>query len=131
MKLWLNRLNWKLASSLLLLTLVSGCLYPCNTPRSGEVHGRVLDAVTREPIQGAKFAFIEKPYHAVFTDADGLYERKPMNNFHLLAVPPEGWWPENHSSLTEITHPGYSPIDGDWNGSAADILLKPAPKAQK
>jgi hypothetical protein len=110
---------------IVVLALLSGCIYPHTTPRSDDVRGRVLDAITRKPIQGAKVYFVSSPHHPVYTDDAGYFHRKPTHNFHMAGVPPDGVWPENKDSNTEITHPHYKPVWGDWTGDAGDILLAP------
>jgi hypothetical protein len=102
---------------------LAGCLH--TTPRSDEVHGRVLDAITHAPIEGAKVSFVSSPHHPVYTDTTGYFHRKAIRNFHYASVPPEGELPENKDSSTEIAHEHYLPIWGDWRGDAGDILMKP------
>jgi len=111
---------------LVVVFLLAGCVpWPHTTDRSDEVHGRVLDAQTRNPIQGAKISFMESPHQTVYTDAAGRFHRKAIRNFHWAYLSPEGNWPNGKISATTITHPHYLPASGDWGGDAGDILLKP------
>jgi len=118
----------KLVQSLvgiLLLTLLTGCLpIPHTTPRSDDVHGRVLDAVTRAPVKGAKVALSLSPHHETFTDADGRFHMKATRNFHWAYVTPGGDWPFGKPSSMEITHSNYLTLEGGWSGDAGDILMK-------
>lgn len=118
----------------LLLTLLTGCIipYPHTTVRSFEVHGRVLDARTRAPIQGAKVFLSEHPNVRSTTDATGKFRIKATHNFHLGAAVPEADWPPGkywHSDVT-VLHPDYTiyvqrELDDRWLTDKADILLEP------
>jgi hypothetical protein len=67
--------------------LLTGCLpIPHTTPRSDDVHGRVLDAITHAPIQGAKVFFDASPHHPTYTDEAGYFHRKAIRNFHWAYV---------------------------------------------
>lgn len=98
--------------SLLLCTLV-GCVlpYPHRTLRSAEVRGRVLDARTHEPIQGAKVFFSKHPQLSALTDVAGCFRIPATHSFHLLAFAPEGHWPADKYWSPEITisDEGYVP----------------------
>src|ERR1700722_11462606 len=76
--------------------LLTGCIH--TTPRSGEVRGRVLDAITHVPIQGAKIFFVSSPHHAVYTDSAGCFHRKAIRNLHFFYGVPEGHWPTPQDS---------------------------------
>ena len=111
-----------------LTALLSGCLpIPHTTARSQEVEGKVLDAQTRAPICRAEVALNESPHHATYTDEKGHFQLKATRNLHLLAIAPEGHWPNRKDSTIKISHPDYSPVWGDWSGNAGDILLKRKP----
>lgn len=115
---------------ILVLGLLSGCVSPIphTTPRSGEVRGRVLDARTGLPVQGAKVSFIKSPHHATYTDAAGHFRLKAARDFHFAYVSPEGDWPSRKDSLIEITHPDYKPrglSGGVGPMDIGDFLLKP------
>jgi hypothetical protein len=108
------------------LSLITGCLpIPHTTPRSDDVHGRVLDAHTRAPIQGAKIFLAVKPHHPTYTDANGHFDMKATRNFHWAYLAPEGEWPNNKDSTMEITHTNYLPLVGGWSGDVGNILLEP------
>jgi len=111
-----------------LLVLLTGCVpIPHTTERSPEVCGRVLDARTRAPIQGAKVFLIQAPDHAAYTDVSGYFQLKAARNFHLAYVlaGERGHWPERKVGSMEIYHPNYLPVCGGWSGNVGDILLKP------
>jgi|SRR5882724_6046422 len=110
----------------------SGFLVPHTTDRSGEVNGRVLDAITHAPIQGAKVCLIESPHHTIYTDATGHFHMKATRNFHWGYVPPEGDWPGRKDKSIEISYPGYQPYgfipDTIESTDVGDIFLKPDKK---
>jgi hypothetical protein len=115
---------------ILVLASVSGCLpIPHTTDRSGELTGRVLDAHTHLPIEGAKVSFVKKPHHLIFTDATGHFDLQPTRNFHWAYVPPEGDWPQGKDNVVTVSHPNYSPQDllpyMVGNKDVGDILLNP------
>ena len=112
------------------LCLIIGCLpVPHTTERSAEVQGRVVDARTHVPIQGAKVFLTESPQVSTYTDADGHFHFKATRNFHLAYVPPEGDWPKRKDNYIEISHTNYLPygFDDYMGGNMGDILLKPKP----
>ena len=115
------------AACLLMLALLTGCIWPHTTMRSSEVRGRVLDAKTRLPIEGAKVFFVQRPPHPTYTDAAGYFHLKTTRNFHFAYLPPEGDWPERKDSAMQISHTNYIPLGGSWSGDVGDILLKPKP----
>ncbi|HEU6449382.1 MAG TPA: hypothetical protein VFV23_13200 [Verrucomicrobiae bacterium] len=111
---------------ILFLSLLTGCLpWPHTTPRSNAASGRVLDAVTRKPIQGAKVSFLQPPEHAVYTDKNGYFYLKATRNFHWGYVTPGGDWPDNKDNNMQISHPNYIPIGGCWGTNSGDIFLTP------
>jgi hypothetical protein len=116
----------RLVSLILAVGLLPGCILPIphSVPRSSEVHGRVLDAITQAPIQGAKLSFIASPHHPVFTDAAGYFHRKEIWGFYWGYVFYDDW-PPLKLSFSQITHAHYLPVDGDWQWDAGDILMKP------
>lgn len=112
------------------LALLTGCLpIPHTTDRSGEVRGRVLDARTRAPIQGAKIYFVNSPHHPTHTDATGYFHMKAIRNFHWAYVTPEGDWPGRKDKGIEVSYPHYLPHgflpDTTRSIDVGDILLKP------
>lgn len=108
----------------LVLSLMGGCLpWPHTTPRSAEVWGRVLDAKTHAPIQGAKVCFVQDPPHTTYTDKDGYFHMPATRNFHL-GYTEGGGWPDNKIASMVISHTNYFPVGGDWSGNV-EILLKP------
>jgi hypothetical protein len=80
------------------------------TPIVPEVRGRVLDARTHAPIEGAKVFFYDHPSTSTKTDAQGYFHFKAKQNSHLLRLPPDGDWPQGTIYNTvKVTHPKYLP----------------------
>src|SRR6266404_3389361 len=78
----------------LVLCLSAGCApYLHTTPRSPEVRGRVLDARTRTPVEGAKVFLTEHPSVSTVSDGEGYFRLKVTRNFHYAATVPEGHLP--------------------------------------
>ena len=115
------------------LTLGVGCIpMPHTTTRSLEIRGRVLDARTHAPIQGAMVFLTEQERVSCKTDTAGSFWLKETHNFHMGFVPPEGHWPQQKywsDHPVTISHTNYTPLRiDDWreNGSdKGDIFLKP------
>jgi len=118
---------------ILCLALLTGCLPdPHTTLRSPEVQGRVLDARTHTPVQGAKVFLTEHPKVSCETDSTGYFLLKATHNFHLGSIPPEGNWPKRQYWEDKVTilHPNYTPrrIDHwpiDKGADKGDVLLVP------
>ena len=105
-------MNWKtrylkLIVCTQLMALLTGCMipFPHTTQRSPEVHGRVLDARTHAPIQGATVFLTEYPKVSCTSDADGYFRLKATHNFHLLFIVAgeAGHWPSGKDWLPYIT----------------------------
>ena len=114
---------------ILLLGLLTSCIpYPHTTQRLAEVHGRVLDARTHAPVEGAKIVLTEHPQFSCKTDSSGYFRLKEIRNFHLGGTPPEGDWPARQWWWPHITisHPQYTPceINSEYTDKG-DILLEP------
>jgi hypothetical protein len=61
------------------------------------VQGKVLDARTQAPVQGAKIFFTHRPSISTESDARGHFRLKATRNFHLAYVGPEAQdWPAHH-----------------------------------
>ena len=106
--------------------LIGGCVpWPHNTPRSNAASGRVLDAVTHQPIEGATVELNTEPHHATRTDLNGYFFLKATKNFHWGYVPPEGEWPANKDNAMKISHPGYETVWGVWSTNTKEIFLSP------
>jgi hypothetical protein len=123
-------LSMRLAPLVLVLNLLTGCLYLNSEPRSNEVKGRVLDAKTHLPIKNAVIQLDIAPHHTTYSDATGHFRLKKTRNQHILALPPEGWWPQNKTDSAEIQHPDDEPYElspgyGDGSIDIGDILLYP------
>jgi hypothetical protein len=119
----------RLLSFIMIAGLLTGCIWPHTTDRSAAVDGRVLDARTHIPIQGAKVFLEEAPHHATYTGSDGRFHLKAIHQFHIGYVPPEGEWPQRKDNSMGVSHANYSPhgFDPGWSGTnnVGDILLKP------
>jgi hypothetical protein len=117
---------------LLVFIMFFGCLPdPHRTLRSPQVRGRVLDAQTQMPIEGARVCFTEHPEISSQTDRTGYFLLKATYNLHLASIPPEGNWPERKYWDDKITlsHAGYLDVRIDhWPSYAGadkgDILLE-------
>jgi hypothetical protein len=123
-------LTLRLAPLVLLLNILSGCLYLNSEPRSQEVTGRVLDAQTHLPIKGVAVYLLSAPHHTTYSDATGHFRLKKARNQHVLTLPPEGWWPENKDALAGMSHPDYDRHDfdagyGEGSVDLGDIFLNP------
>lgn len=120
-------------AGMVVFILLTGCVpfvpflfVPHTTDRAPAGHGRVLDAKTHAPIEGAKVFFVEAPHHTTRSDAKGYFRLKAIRNFHWAYVSYEGHWPEGKDSEMEITHPNYLPYWGAWGGDAGDIFMNPS-----
>src|SRR5690348_2923465 len=79
----------------LLISFFGGCIpMPHTTERSPEIHGRILDANSHTPIQGAKIFLSGHPNILSVSDTNGNFQLKATRNFHLGSTPPEGNWPK-------------------------------------
>jgi hypothetical protein len=91
---------------------LAGCVLPevRNSIKSPAIYGRVLDATTKAPIQGATIAFVEKPSINCQTGADGAFAIDATHNVHFLMLlgPCGADWPEGHYYTTwKISKAGY------------------------
>jgi hypothetical protein len=111
------------------LALLTGCLpIPHTTERSRDVRGRVLDARTRAPVQGAKVFLTNLPKVSCETDSLGLFRLKATHQFHFAYVGSEGHWPNRKYYEFEVTilHTNYSPRQlDDAVTDEGDVLLEP------
>jgi hypothetical protein len=118
---------------ILIVGLLTGCLpMPHTTLRSPEVRGRVLDASTHAPIQGAMVFLAEHPKVSCETDSAGYFWLKETRNFHTGAIPPEGDWPQREywEDMVTISHTNYASLRIDhWpvdkGSDKGDIFLVP------
>jgi hypothetical protein len=93
-----------------ILFLLSGCLpIPHTTPRSAEVSGTFLDAVTHAPVVGAAVYLNVPPQHITYTDAKGHFHMKATRNFHWAYVAFVGDWPDRKDWSMGVLHPDYVP----------------------
>lgn len=118
---------------ILIPVLFAGCIpAPHTTTRSPEVRGRVLDARTHDPIQGARVFLTDHPQVACETDSSGGFWLKETHNFHLGNIPPEGDWPQRDywEDRVTISHTNYEPLRIDhWpvekGSDKGNIFLTP------
>src|ERR1017187_3186291 len=115
---------------ILVLGLLTGCLpIPHTTESSREVHGRVLDARTHAPIQGAKIFLTNIPKVSCTSDSTGYFRLKATHQFQL-AYNEGGGWPDQRFYEYEVTisHTNYiSRQLDDAVKDEGDILLTPNP----
>lgn len=131
----MKRLKMTLTYSIcfLVLGLLEGCIpLPHTTERTPEIYGRVLDARTHLPIQGAKIFLSSHPNISCISDSTGHFKLNATHNFHLGSVPPEGDWPPRKywgAAITVlctnyVTFVQHGP--DDWRlTDKGDILLEP------
>ena len=107
--------------------------YPHTTERSPEVRGRILDARTNAPIQGAKVFLSEHPEVSCTSDGTGHFRLRATHNFHVASAGPEGadlppgkdWGiavTVSHNNY--VTYVQQGPDDHRLN-EKGDILLQP------
>src|SRR5438445_5464929 len=119
----------RLAVMGLVLWVLSSCVpMPHTTPRSDEARGRVLDAATRAPIQGARIFLTKHPGVSCESDSEGYFRLKKTRNFHFAVIPPDGRWPygEFWEPHVTVAHRKYSPrrLDDDFLDKG-EVLLEP------
>jgi hypothetical protein len=125
----------RLVPLVLVVALLSGCIlpYPHTTERSAEVRGRVLDARTVAPIQGAKVFLSEHPTVSCTSDATGQFRLRPTHNFHVAVAGPEGAdlpRGEDWGLAVTVSHKNYVTYvqhgpDDHRLTDKGDILLEP------
>jgi hypothetical protein len=116
-------------AGIVVLTMLTGCVpIPHTTEMSREVRGRVLDARTHAPIQGAKIFLTNIPKVSCTTDSAGYFWLKATHQFHLAFVPPEGDLPQRRFYEYEVTVSHTNYISRELNDAVTDegeILLEP------
>jgi hypothetical protein len=112
------------------LATLTGCLFPHTTERSPVIHGRLLDANTRAPIQHAKVFLTEHPKVSCKSDAEGRFRLKATHHFHLIFVPAGegGHWPSggiDWAPYVTVSHSNYVPSEvRGFSSDKGDVLLK-------
>lgn len=127
MKILVKFLKFGLPALLIVfvLSLMGGCLpWPHTTERSNAASGRVLDAKTHKPIEGAMIFLAQSPHHTTYTDKNGYFYLKATRNFHW-AYTEGGGWPDNKDNAMGISHPGYETLGNVWGTNSGDIFLQP------
>ena|SRR6266567_2376326 len=127
------KLRLRLTSLILVLCLSAGCLpIPHTTERSPEIRGRVVDARTHAPVEGARIFLSGHPNITCTSDSAGFFRLKATRNFHFGSIPPEGDWPQRKDwgAAVTVSHTNY--IDyvrhgpDDWRlTDKGDIALEP------
>jgi hypothetical protein len=101
--------------------LAGGCLWPVPwmSLKSPEIEGRVIDAATKEPVEGALVSVHHEPSLRIKTDAKGRFLLRETENVHLGHVhangkekPPEAPY---RGDEFDVSKPGYRPIH--WKAS--------------
>jgi hypothetical protein len=125
----------KLAGLCAVLTatwFMSGCggLYSNSrhtTLRAPELHGRVLDAKTQQPIEGARVYFCDPPEHAVFTDTNGYFFMKAATNYHTGRNAAGGSMLSPKPDTVCVSKDGYRKRDFKrlYDGDPLNIRLQP------
>jgi hypothetical protein len=90
----------------------NGCVpIPSADERSPEISGRILDAVTGQPIQGARIALTEHPSTSALSDSSGHFKLHATHNIHLITIlgPCIAHWPEGkyYNDTLDISHLNY------------------------
>jgi hypothetical protein len=110
----------------LVLSLMGGCMpWPHTTPRSNAASGRVLDAKTHKPIEGAMVFLEQSPHHITYTDKNGYFYLKATQNFHWGYITPGSDWPGRKDNIMGISHSNYMTLGGCWGTNSGDIFLTP------
>jgi hypothetical protein len=121
--------SFRLCAWMVTIVLICGCIpYPHKTIRSLEIRGRLLDARTHEPINGAMVFLNGCPKTSSVSDSTGYFCLKATYNFHVGVLPPEGHWPQGRycGSDFTITHTNYLAQSlFAWRGEEGVILLVP------
>jgi hypothetical protein len=114
--------------------LLSGCggafsYSKHTTVRAPELRGRILDAKTHQPIEGAKVYFCEPPEHLVFTDTNGCFFMKAAINIHTGRDAAGGSSPPRKSDSVCISKEGYRTRSflQRYDGDPMSIQLEPTP----
>jgi hypothetical protein len=102
---------------LVLCSCFVGCKGPSIDERSPTVSGRVLDAQTHQPLQGARVSLHAHPGIATVSDASGSFRLHGTKNFHLFTILgicstsfPEGKY---YGDTVDFTAVGYVPLEID------------------
>ena len=93
----------------LLTTLLTGCILPHTTERTGEVRGRVVDAQSDATIVGVKIHWATDSTPTARTDPTGRFTLLATKNFHVLMFRDNGWpLPDpDPPRILVLTHPDY------------------------
>ena len=99
---------------LLILTLafLTGCFpFPHTSERFPGMNGRIVDAVTRQPVPSAIVSIHDHPSTVTKTDASGTFHFSKRRNYHLglrLGICATSW-PEGSdwSNVLDVTQPAY------------------------
>ena len=99
-----------------LALVLSGCVsvVPHKSERSPEIHGRVLDGQTHEPVADALIALQEHRSTAARSDASGTFVLNATHNVHFItflgicssSFPPGKFY----GDTLEVSHPRYQAL---------------------
>ena len=114
-----SRMRSAITCLLLALPLLNGCIVlpiPYTMRGSGTFHGRVLQADTKSPVQGAVVEVLGYPKTATSTTSDGEFTVGPGRKFYWYTVigfhqhiVPEPVWPTLSTSIM-VSHPAYAAL---------------------
>ncbi len=116
------------ASLVLILSVLTGCVWPHRTERSQEISGTILDERKHDPVQGAKVFLTAHTNVSCLSGSDGRFRLKSTYNWHIgylfawhddFDFPrPEYWRPD----ITTV-HTNYMLSHSDWLGRVDKTIL--------
>jgi hypothetical protein len=100
-----------------LAVMFPACVFwPHTSEDSPAIKGQIVDAVTLQPVSGARISFHEHPKINAVSDASGWFRFHEQDGFYLgyTIGPCTSDWPDRGSWMTvlDITHPDYQPYHG-------------------
>jgi len=100
-----------------LAVILPACvLWPHTTEDLPAIQGQIVDAVTLQPVSGARISFHDHPKTNTVSDASGWFHFHEQDNFYLgyTIGMCSSDWPERDYWDTEfdITHADYEPFCG-------------------
>jgi hypothetical protein len=114
-------------ASALVLVALTGCLYPHRKVLSWEINGRVLNAITHAPIEGATVCLKEHHDVSSTSDAEGRFRIKEIRQFVLIVGPTGDSNAQHWDCAIMVSHPSYETYVEHMNDDRdkEEILLKP------
>ena len=94
------------------ICILAGCFPALSTSvKSPAIYGRILDASTKAPIQGAKITFVDRPTISCDSGPSGSFVIDATHNVHFLKIMGPctfGAWPIGQQyTRWEISKDGY------------------------